>query len=86
MRRPASPRRMARHRAAALPDDRPAAARPAHLLFAGDPPASWRRGLEPAFLLLDSDLMELLTAKAAAIGTTYDFLLRTILREHIQEY
>jgi len=55
-------------------------------LFAGDPPDSWRRGLEPAFLLLEAELMEQLRAKAAASGTTYDYLLKTIVREHIHKY
>jgi len=59
----------------------------AHLpMFSSDRPRSMWSGLEPAFLLLDADLMDQLRVKAAAAGTTYDFLLKTILRDHIDEY
>ena len=50
------------------------------------PPRSMWSGLEPVFLLLDADLMRQLRAKAAASGTAYDFLLKTILRDHLDEY
>jgi hypothetical protein len=81
------PKLRAQRRPAAQVDS-PAPGTPASApsLFAGDPPASWRRGLEPAFLLLETELMEQLCARAAAIGTTYDFLLKTIVREHIHKY
>jgi hypothetical protein len=55
-------------------------------MFSAERPQSMWSGLEPAFLLLESDLMERLRRKAAAAGTTYDFLLKAILRDHIDEY
>jgi len=61
--------------------------RPVEDLFAGPRPASFSRGLEPAFLLIDRGVMEQLRVKAAALGMGgYDSLVKRILREHIQEY
>jgi hypothetical protein len=65
---------------------RPGSAVPLHLRFSGEPPSSWRSGLEPIFVALDTTLMDQLREKAAAHGTTYDYLLKTILRDHIGEY
>jgi hypothetical protein len=59
---------------------------PLHLRFSGEPPPSWRSGLEPVFIALDTTLMNRLREKAAAHGTTYDYLLKAILRDHIDEY
>jgi hypothetical protein len=59
---------------------------PVELIFAGPRPASMRRGLEPAFLLFDRELLERLHVAAAALGVRYDALARRIAREHIEEY
>jgi hypothetical protein len=48
------------------------------------PPHS--RDLVPVFMMLDSDVYRRLSEKAAALRTGYDLLLRTILRDHIDEY
>ncbi len=56
-------------------------------LFAGPRPASFSRGLEPAFLLIDREVMEQLRERAAALGLGgYDTLVKRILREHVDEY
>jgi hypothetical protein len=56
-------------------------------LFAGPRPASFSRGLEPAFLLIDREVMEQLCKRAAALGLGgYDMLVKRILREHVHEY
>ena len=56
-------------------------------LFAGPRPASFSRGLEPAFLLIDREVMEQLRTRAAALGLGgYDSLVKRILREHVHEY
>ena len=56
-------------------------------LFGGSRPASFSRGLEPAFLLIEKDVMELLRTRAAALGLGgYDSLAKRILREHVHEY
>jgi hypothetical protein len=56
-------------------------------MFAGPRPASFASGLEPAFLLIERDVMERLRVKAAALGMVgYDSLVKRILREHIDEY
>ena len=56
-------------------------------LFGGPRPRSFSRGLEPAFLLIDKDVMEILRERAAALGLGgYDSLAKRILREHVHEY
>ena len=56
-------------------------------MFAGPRPASFSRGLEPAFLLIDREVMEQLRARASALGLGgYDSLVKRILREHVHEY
>jgi hypothetical protein len=56
-------------------------------MFAGPRPASFASGLEPAFLLIEREVMERLRVKAAALGMVgYDSLVKRILREHIDEY
>ena len=56
-------------------------------LFGGPRPASFSRGLEPAFLLIEKDVMALLRERAAALGLGgYDSLAKRILREHVHEY
>lgn len=56
-------------------------------LFGGPRPASFSRGLEPAFLLIEKDVMELLRTRAAALGLGgYDSLAKRILRDHVHEY
>lgn len=56
-------------------------------LFGGPRPASFSRGLEPAFLLIDKDVMLILRERAAALGLGgYDSLAKRILREHVHEY
>jgi hypothetical protein len=60
--------------------------RPVEELFAGPRPASMRRGLEPAFLLFDRELLDRLHGAAAALGVRYDALAQRIARDHIEEY
>ncbi|MGD9762899.1 MAG: hypothetical protein AB7V27_04205 [Candidatus Binatia bacterium] len=55
-------------------------------IFAGSRPASVRRGLEPAFLLFESEVMESLHRRAAQRGLAYDALVRMIVRDHVEEY
>jgi hypothetical protein len=56
-------------------------------LFGGPRPASFSRGLEPAFLLIDKEVMEHLRTRASALGMGgYDSLVKRILREHAHEY
>ena len=55
-------------------------------IFAGPRPASARRGLEPAFLLFETEVMEALHARAARRGLGYDTLVRMIVRDHVGEY
>lgn len=56
-------------------------------LFGGPRPASFSRGLEPAFLLIEKDVMERLRTRAAALGLGgYGALAKRILREHVHEY
>lgn len=65
----------------------PARVRSVEELFAGPRPASFSRGLEPAFLLIDREVMEQLRERAAALGLGgYDTLVKRILREHVDEY
>ena len=47
---------------------------------------SFSRDLVPVFMLIETDLFRQLNNKAAARRTGYDILLRTILRDHIDEY
>jgi len=83
-------RRIAKSRAIARPappvtDSVPE--RPVEELFAGPRPASFLSALEPAFLLIDREVMEQLRSKAAALGLAgYDSLVKRILREHVEEY
>ena len=56
-------------------------------MFSGPRPASFARGLEPAFLLIDREVMQQLRVRAAALGLGgYDSLVKRILREHVHEY
>jgi hypothetical protein len=55
-------------------------------IFAGPRPVSARRGLEPAFLLIETEVMEALQARAAQRGLSYAALVRLIVREPVQEY
>lgn len=55
-------------------------------IFAGPRPVSARRGLEPAFLLIETEVMEALQTRAAQRGLSYDALVRLIVREHVLDY
>lgn len=55
-------------------------------IFAGPRPASVRRGLEPAFLLIETEVLEALQIRAARRGISYDALVRLIVRDHVQDY
>ena len=69
---------------------RPAAPEPARhsvdALFSGPRPASMRRGLEPAFLLFDRDLLDRLQFAADQLGVHRNTLLQRIARDHLDEY
>ncbi|MFN8640825.1 MAG: hypothetical protein U0802_03880 [Candidatus Binatia bacterium] len=55
-------------------------------MFSGPRPESVLGGLEPAFLLFDSSVMQALRSRAAERGMEYDTLVRMIVREHVEEY
>ncbi len=55
-------------------------------MFSGPRPESILGGLEPAFVLFDSSVMQALRARAAERGMEYDTLVRMIVREHVDDY
>jgi len=55
-------------------------------MFSGPRPESFLGGLEPAFVLFDSAVMQALRTRAAERGMEYDTLVRMIVREHVDEY
>lgn len=55
-------------------------------VFSAGRPSSPRRGLEPAFVLFESHVMEALRRRAAERGFGYDALVRMIVRDHIDKY
>jgi hypothetical protein len=77
-------------RAVVTPGDRPAASASAwhsvEQLFAGPRPVSMRRGLEPAFLLFDRELLDRLQVAADDLGVHRNILVQRIAREHLDEY
>lgn len=62
------------------------AAPPFDSIFSGTRPQVISRGLDPVFLLVDHGLMEQLHETARRRGTESDYLLRQILREHLDDY
>ncbi len=59
---------------------------PAEQLFAGQRPASWRRGADPAFFLLERDVLGHLDAAAEALSVPRAVLVARIARDHLDEY
>ena len=55
-------------------------------VFGAGRPSSPRRGLEPAFVLFESHVMEALRRRAAERGLAYDALVRIIVRDHVDKY
>lgn len=55
-------------------------------MFSGPRPESFLGGLEPAFVLFDSSVMQALRTCAAERGMEYDTLVRMIVREHVDDY
>ena len=55
-------------------------------IFSGPRPESFLGGLEPAFVLFDSSVMQALRKRAAERGMEYDTLVRMIVREHVDDY
>lgn len=55
-------------------------------IFSGPRPESVLGGLEPAFVLFDSSVMQALRTRAAERGMEYDTLVRMIVREHVDDY
>lgn len=55
-------------------------------IFSGPRPESFLGGLEPAFVLFDTSVMQALRARAAERGMEYDTLVRIIVREHVDDY
>ena len=55
-------------------------------MFSGPRPESILGGLEPAFVLFDSSVMQALRTRAAERGMEYDTLVRMIVREHVDDY
>lgn len=70
--------------------DLPAAPGPAgrsvEEIFGGPRPASVRRGLEPAFLLFDRELLDRLQVAADDLGVHRNTLVQRIAREHLDDY
>ena len=62
------------------------APQPFESMFSAGRPQVISRGFDPVFLLVDHGLMERLHATARERGIESDYLLRQILREHIDEY
>jgi hypothetical protein len=59
---------------------------PAEQLFAGQRPASWRRGVEPAFFLLEREVLAQLHAAAEALSVAREVLVARIAHDHLDEY
>ena len=59
---------------------------PFESIFSGARPQVLSRGFDPVFMLVDHGLMERLHETARRMGVESDYLLRQILREHIDEY
>jgi hypothetical protein len=55
-------------------------------VFGAGRPTAPRRGLEPAFVLFESHIMDALRRRAAGRGLAYDALVRQIVRDHVDEY
>jgi hypothetical protein len=55
-------------------------------VFGAGRPTSPRRGLEPAFVLFESHIMDALRRRAAGRGLAYDALVRLIVRDHVDKY
>lgn len=55
-------------------------------LFSGPRPLSFTSGLEPAFLLFETEVMAALRERAAKRKMQYDTLVRMIVRDHVGEY
>lgn len=55
-------------------------------LFSGPRPALPLGGLEPVFVLFDSQVLDAVRARAAERGMGYDTLVRMIVREHVEDY
>lgn len=55
-------------------------------VFGAGRPTSPRRGLEPAFVLFESQVMDALRRRAAGRGLAYDALVRIIVRDHVDKY
>jgi len=49
-------------------------------------PGAGELGLEPVCLLIEPEMMEQLSKRAALLGMGYDSLVKRILREHIGKY
>ena len=59
---------------------------PAEQIFSGPRPASMIRGLEPAFLLFEREILERIEARAAELGVRYESLVRQIVRDNLDRY
>ncbi len=55
-------------------------------MFAGPRPASMSRGIDPAFLLFERELLERIQVRAAELGVRYQSLVQQIVRDHVDEY
>lgn len=55
-------------------------------IFSGPRPTSFTSGLEPAFLLFETEVMESLRERAARRKMQYDTLVRMIVRDHVAKY
>lgn len=55
-------------------------------LFAGARPLSIARGLEPAFLLFEREILERVLVRALQLGVPYQTLAAQIMRDHVDRY
>ena len=59
---------------------------PAERIFSGPRPATMIRGLEPAFLLFEREILERIEARADQLGVRYESLVRQIVRDNLDRY
>jgi hypothetical protein len=59
---------------------------PAEQIFSGSRPATMIRGLEPAFLLFEREILERIETRAEQLGVRYESLVRQIVRDNLDRY
>jgi len=85
-RSPPKPRRSAQAKKKPVPVIDDTRYPPAEHIFTGPRPVSMIRGLEPAFLLFEREILERIEARAAELGVRYESLVRQIVRDNLDRY